>query len=77
MYRLPIALLLATVTDKRQTCPLVREGTSHEQYLNSLTATNNWSAAPHQDRLTDRRSQRDFEFDFGHSLLDGNESAQL
>jgi hypothetical protein len=50
-------LLLETMTDKRQTRPLVREGTPERQYRDCQTVINIWSwapaGAPHQNWLTD------------------------
>jgi hypothetical protein len=54
---------------KRKTCPLVREGAPHRWNGNCLTVTKMWSWAPegawHNDWHTDRRSFRDFDFEFG------------
>jgi hypothetical protein len=54
-------------SDKRQIRPLVREGAPQRKNSNSQTESNIWSWAPdgarHQDRLTDRQSQYDFDFD--------------
>jgi hypothetical protein len=52
-------------SDKRQTRPLVREGVPRKQDRNCQTVINIWSWAPygarHQDWLTDRQTQCDFE----------------
>jgi hypothetical protein len=47
------------MTVKWQTRPLVREGAPHGQDSNFQTRRNIWS----RDRLTDRQSQCDFDFD--------------
>jgi hypothetical protein len=53
-------LILLTVTDKKQTRPLLRENVLHEQGRNCQTGTNVWPRVPegarHQDRLIDRQS---------------------
>jgi hypothetical protein len=62
--------MLARVSSiyKRQTRPLVREGTPQQQDRNSQRVMDIWSWAPdgarHQDLLTDRQSQCDFDFGF-------------
>jgi hypothetical protein len=66
-------VLLQTMTDKRETRPLVREGAPQWQDSNCQTVINIWSWAPngarHQDRLTDCQSQCDFDFDFDYRLI--------
>jgi hypothetical protein len=65
MYILTIDLLL-TITDKRLTCPLVREVAPHGQDSNLQTRINIWSWAQtgldtKTNRLTDRQLQCDFD----------------
>jgi hypothetical protein len=54
-------------SDKRQTSPPVRKGAPQKHDRKSLTVNNIWSwaadGAGHQDWLTDRQSQCDFDFD--------------
>jgi hypothetical protein len=56
-------LLLATMTDKWQTRPLVREGASRGQ-----EETSDHEPQPLLDTKTDRQSQCDFDFDLTKSL---------
>jgi hypothetical protein len=57
LFILTTDLLLLTMTDKRQTRPLIRECAPEGQDSNSQTESNTWSWAPdmarHQDWLTD------------------------
>jgi hypothetical protein len=53
-------LILLTVTDRKQTQPLIREGASHGQDSNRRTGTNIWLLSQKEldtktDRLTDRQ----------------------
>jgi hypothetical protein len=61
------ALARANSIYKRQTRPLVREGAPQNHDRNCQTVINIWSWAPdgarHQDLLTDRQSQCDFDSD--------------
>jgi hypothetical protein len=70
------ALASASSIYKRQTRPLVREGAPQKQDRNFLTVINIWSWAPdgarHQDLLTDRQSQCDFDL----SLVSGVSAVQ-
>jgi hypothetical protein len=71
----PRMTALASVSSiyKRQTCPLVREGAPPKQDHNCQTEKNIWSWAPdgarHQDWLTDRQSQCDFDSDVTDSSV--------
>jgi hypothetical protein len=76
-------------SDKRQTRPLVREGAPQRQDRKCQTVINIWSCAPdgvrHQDWLTARQSQCDFDFDSdlnallpcGGGAVEGNEKGNL
>jgi hypothetical protein len=62
------------MTDKWQNRPLVREGAPHGQDSNFQTRRNIWGLDTKTDRLTDRQSECDFDFDFELAAVEARSS---